>query len=422
MKMKVPVLRCFAPISLSLFFAFVSGFLMKNDRAHASSKPPAKTHSTSTHEGFSDLEIARIRAQMLLFREEAIALMPFAFEDDKEVQTPSRHAETLKSLDRFASNAAPMKHGELFKKNPMAQETFAILSHTLRESAFDFKNGRVSSSRSLLKASYHACLTCHASGLTKTAFDFGDVAALSAKTESPLRKAQINFVFRNFSQARTEARKALSDPVSGGAQKPFVAPWDAREAMEVILSAGILLQEPPSALGVEIASWQKTLVLPAPLATEVVQWKKEVAAWTRAPKSRALPSLAKLRVLVGLKKGEDLLPYQINLVSHLRARDALARLAGQADLNSEERAETMHLLGLIYRARDNDVFLGFADAYFASCIRLAPRTEIARGCFGSLKASLVESYTGTSGTHLGPEEKELLTQMGNLAGAAKPLP
>ena len=82
----------------------------------------------------------------------------------------------------------------------------------------------------------------------------------------------------------------------------------------------------------------------------------------------------------------------------------------------------MHLLGLIHRAQDNDIFLGFADAYFSSCIRLAPRSAPAKRCFRSLRASVVESSTGTSGTHLGREETELLKKMGTLAGVAKPLP
>ncbi|MCA3084799.1 MAG: hypothetical protein ING65_00550, partial [Rhodocyclaceae bacterium] len=337
-------------------------------------------------------------------------------------QVPLVDTKTLQALERFAANAAPQKHGQLFNANPMAKETFDILSQTLHESASDFRNGRVSSSRMLLKAAYHTCLTCHASGLTNTSFRFGDTEALAAKADSPLRKAQIHFVFRDFEKARDEARNALKSPQRTGPQNPIAAPWDARDAMEIVLSASILLNESPTALARELDDWQKSLLLPESLSKEILEWKVDVSDWSRESKNAQTPTLTKLRALVGLQKGEDLLPFHFHLVRHLRARNELSRLAGKAKLPALQRAETMHLLGLIYRAQDNDLFLGFADAYFSSCIRLAPRSAPARRCFQSLRASVVESNTGSSGTHLGPEETELLSKMGTLAGVSKPLP
>lgn len=392
---------------------------MNATSAYGEPKATARKTPKETQESFSETEIANIRLQMLKFRDEAMALIPFAFEEDEK---SPKNAETQEALERFAANAAPQKHGQLFNSNPMAKETFDILSQTLKESAADYKQGRTGSSKMLLKAAFHTCLSCHASGLTKTSFRFADTESLAAKAESPLQKAQIHFVFRDFNKAREEARNVLKSPPRSGAQNPVAAPWSSRDAMELVLSTSILLEETPESLSKEISEWQKNLVLSESLGTEVEEWKASLTQWAAEPKVSTPPSLAKLRALVGQKKGDDLLPYQSNLVNHLRARTSLSRLAGNPAITANQRAETLHLLGLIYRAQDNNVFLGFADAYFTSCIRMAPKSARARQCFASLRASIVEANTGSSGTHLENAEKETLLKMGKLAGVRKPLP
>ena len=98
-------------------------------------------------------------------------------------------------------------------------------------------------------------------------------------------------------------------------------------------------------------------------------------------------------------------------MTHLYIKQALTNLAFEKGSKPARTGKILHLLGLIYTAHDNTLFLGLGDAYFVSCISRFKHTLEAERCYGALKASVELESTGTAGLALDPEDVALLEKL-----------
>jgi hypothetical protein len=424
--------------------------LSATDFAAAAEPSPAAAAPQSV---LSESQLAVVRASMIQMRDQATKLMPFAFffpdkkssmesrlpggESGKTSATPyPDNAETLKLLELMNENAKQLLQNKVFVQNPMAHVTLEIMARNLEESLTNFKRNRIELSRDLLRASFHACLNCHASGLSrnqfsaavltqgldttrpKSALQNGTNSVFSIDHLSPLNKAEMYFVLRDFEKSM----QILSTDIADSKRSNN----DLLEEMELYLSAAILIQTPSEKLSATLENWAKLANLPGSVSSEIKMWQKSVKTWnSKLPahqsllknlgkpggdpkKSTATPNdrAASFLNLVALDIGEE-----SNLVDHLYAKLLLIQIVSEATLSMPNRARALQLLGLIYKANDKILFLGLGDAYFASCIDLVPHSPTAEGCFKSLKASIEEANTGSMGTRMDNEDTLYLARM-----------
>ncbi len=400
----------------------------------------------------SESQLAVVRASMIQMRDQATKLMPFAFffpkkesmeqrfpggDSAKSTATPyPDNAETLKLLELMNQNAKQLLQNKVFVQNPMAHVTLEIMARNLEESLTNFKRNRIELSRDLLRASFHACLNCHASGLSRNQFSAavltqgldaarptgarqdGTSSVFSIEHLSPLNKAEMYFVLRDFEKSMQILNADFADPKRSNN--------DLLEEMELYLSAAILIQTPSDKLAATVDNWAKLANLPGSVSSEIKMWQKSVKTWSSkfpahqsllknldkqpgdlkknaaTPNDRAASFLNALALDIGDES---------NLVDHLYAKLLLIQIVSEATLSMPNRARALHMLGLIYKANDKILFLGLGDAYFASCIDLVPHSPTAEGCFKSLKASIEAANTGSMGTRMDNEDTLYLSKM-----------
>ena len=384
---------------------------------------------------------SEIRVQMLEFKNVALKLFEFAFlpsndfKLEKGLKNPEaalppkeaeqKRAEILQLLQKLNSNVGVAKHQGLFKDNPVAEISFGILAQSVSESLAYFEKDRIELSRDLLKASFQTCLTCHSSGLTRQKFNFGDTTDLALKLKSPLSKARMYFTFREFDKVEKEADFVFGHPKtyakaheSNPRDEAELGLGEQRDLLKLYLASVLLQESKPRIVASKLADFQTSIPKTSPLSADISEWIAVLKSWASETDQdkKALSKIATLKLAqkwVGLEKGENLLIGDRNLIPHLRAKETLTRLAFSKGLSNGDRTKILRLLGLIYQAHDNTLFLGMGETYFVSCIKSNKHTAGAEACYRSLAASIEQSSTGSSGVHIAPEDEAALKKLHN---------
>ncbi len=76
----------------------------------------------------------------------------------------------------------------------------------------------------------------------------------------------------------------------------------------------------------------------------------------------------------------------------------LSRLA--EDISGNELGEALLMVGKAYEFLADFQPMDLHENYYESCIRSVPHSQVAKKCWGRLKASVEMGYTGTSGMNI----------------------
>ena len=260
---------------------------------------------------FKGEKLGQIRASMIEFKEVSAKLFAFAFggtvtsakatpesenqpekkrdkknenENEKEKATELEQNSTLALLERLNNNVGVASHQNLFQGNPVAEVTFGVLKQTLNESVASYKRGHTELARDLLRASFHSCLTCHSSGLSKVKFSFGDTEEISKTLPPGPSVAKLYFAFREFDKVESYGEKSLqevkiqmSKETSGDFKNADLL--EVTSTLELALTSFILQEKQPKEILERLQNWQVGLPPASILFLKNQEWIAELKRW-----------------------------------------------------------------------------------------------------------------------------------------------
>ncbi len=154
--------------------------------------------------------------------------------------------------------------------------------------------------------------------------------------------------------------------------------------------------------------------------------KEQLAKWILALKDFDASGIIKSKDLATARKvlenGRGMMEFprdRDGLIHHVVASALLSRFVDEHPDRSRDVAEAYYLLGVADSLLEHSLWIQRVDFYLESAIRLAPQAEFAPKAYALLEENLVTGYSGSAGTHLPLDAKELLTELRRLIEQAR---
>lgn len=300
--------------------------------------------------------------------------------------------------------------GSSAKEEPGIAAIAHLFKGYLRGIRRQFEAGQTELARAQLRAASDLCFSCHTR--VGADADFQDLdKQVTLLGLAPLEEADLLAATRQFDPALERYRLALTKPVKDeGTGYAWLRA--ARNALRIT----VRVKHDPVLTDALLRPLEGRADLPRDLKDAVAGWRRDVDAWKADPfdPATATPEklVAKARALLGSVDGW--LAAELPDIPLSRAtrylHESLAR-----DPRGKQRPQALFLLGLAATG-PFDLFLwDLGHLYFEACIRENPATEVARQCFTRLQNDIYFGFTGSSGTHIPPDEAVRLKELRGLA-------
>jgi hypothetical protein len=226
---------------------------------------------------------------------------------------------------------------------------------------------------------------------------------------APLEKADLLVATRKYDKALSFMESQLSSP---DFLKNYA--FDFESLLRRYLALIIRVENAPSRALKELNKILSTEGTPHYIVEQAEGWRQSLRAWEKEKKSGAkTPKTLFTQVEKHFTRAESIQHFEKDHagdVEYLRAtaqlHDGLKYLKTPAD-----QAHALYRLGKCYEVLDELGSWNLHETYYDACIGKDPKGLIAKKCYSRLEASLYMGYSGSSGTHLPPEERDRLKRL-----------
>lgn len=337
-------------------------------------------------------------------------LVPYLY--DREAYTnPKNHQEIsrhLRDLAQAAHHVSPEAGKPFIGDDLLIQYSLKNLKDDLSRAAVSFESGQKDFSRMSAKASMNHCFRCHTvsnvGGTTAWDVDF------SSLNLAPIEKADLLVATRKNDQAMAYMEQLLN---SGEMQKTYA--YDFESMLRRYLALMIRVENAPTRALNQLEKLMKNPDTPHYILEQAKGWQKSLKAWAGEKKQPAFKTPAQLfkGVTARFERAEAIQHFEKDHggdVEYLRATSMLHQ--GMKLLKKPaDQTRALFLLGKAYEVLDELGSWNLHESYYEACLIKDPKSEMARNCYNRLEASLFLGYSGTSGTHLPPEERNRLQKL-----------
>lgn len=346
--------------------------------------------------------------------EDVKKLLPYIY-DREAYQDPKNKAEILTYLREFSSAAHQLKPvaGKPFIGDDLLIEySIKNLKEDLNRAAFALESGRIEFSRHQAKASLNHCFRCHSvTNVGSSAhWNLDQVTKLEL---APLEKADLLVATRKYDQALAYMEGLLN---SGELHKTRAG--DFESFLRRYLALIIRVENAPQRAQKEMERVLNRPDTPHYIAEQGMGWTRSLKEWAQEEKSKKKFKISTVSDMFKevdrrFKKAESIQHYEKDHagdVEYLRATTALHQ--GMKMVKSPaDQARALFLLGKAYEVLDELGSWNLHESYYEACLLKDPKSQTAKSCFNRLEASLYMGYSGSSGTHLPPEERDRLRKL-----------
>ncbi len=348
--------------------------------------------------------------QMQNMAQEVKKLLPYLY-DREAFQAAKNHdlvEQYLKEFSQVAHHTMPDAGKKYLGDDLLLEYSINNLADDLARSVKSFEAGQFEYSRSVAKASLSYCFQCHS--VTQAGRSAAwEVDKLPNINLAPLEKADLLVATRKYDRALSYMESQLN---SEDYLKNFA--FDFESLLRRYLALIIRVENAPRRALKELAKILSHAETPHYIVEQAQGWRQSLTAWE---KERKLPAKSgKLlfeQVNKHFQKAEAIQHYEKDHAGDVEYLRATAQLhAGLKSLHApEEQARALYLLGRAYEVLDELGSWNLHETYYEACVTKAPHAETAQRCYNRLEASLYMGYSGSSGTHLPPEERERLKRL-----------
>lgn len=154
--------------------------------------------------------------------------------------------------------------------------------------------------------------------------------------------------------------------------------------------------------------------------------KEQLAKWTLALKEMDASGVIKSKDLATAKKvlesGRGMMEFprdRDGLIHHVVASALLSRFVDEHPDRGRDVAEAYYLLGVADSLLEHSLWIQRVDFYLESAIRLAPDADFAPKAYALLEENLITGYSGSSGTNLPDDARDLLSELRRIIEQAR---
>lgn len=341
-------------------------------------------------------------------------VLPLSF-DGAAFSASENQAKIKSQLKILADNA------QVFEQHGRSQDrAFEFVARSLARDARNvyrwYSKGHYDEARFTLHNMTENCITCHSSLPETKKFPGADqfFAKIKIDTLPPLERAHLQIVGRQFDDAMKTYEDLFrskqihpSDVVVLGAFTDYLrlaigVKGDLKRPQETLAR---LLERPatPAHVRRQITTWLGAL--------KELEASKAIARTTSEagqPKiDLAVPRklMSQARAIMEFPRDRD------GLIQYIAAESLLQQFVHSHADRGKEVAEAYYLLGICDGLLGHSIWISRAEFYFESAIRLAPAADFAPKAYALLQDGLISGYSGSSGTHLPDDVKELLGEL-----------
>ncbi|MGE4130456.1 MAG: hypothetical protein AB7F86_02395 [Bdellovibrionales bacterium] len=348
--------------------------------------------------------------QMQNMAQDVRALLPFVY-DRKAYTDPSNREQILKSLKQFsqAAHQIPAGAGKSFLGDDLLVEySLKNLKEDLSRAANSFALGQYDYSRTVAKASLNHCFRCHSATKEggQAAWNLDDVKNLNL---APIERVDLLVATRKFDEATRYMEGLLA---SEDFQKTYA--FDFESVLRRYLALMIRVENSPARAKTELDRLLSRSSVPHYIVEQADGWRKSLSEWENEKKTN-ITSASQLfkEVEKRFRRAQQIQRFEKDHagdVEYLRATAALHQ-GMKIVKRPQDQARALFWLGRAYEVLDELGSWNLHESYYEACLMKDPKSSMAKSCYNRLEASLYLGYSGSSGVHLPPEEKERLERL-----------
>ncbi len=329
----------------------------------------------------------------------------------EQFKSKANHEKVAASIKELNQNTTHIKkilknHGKN-GLHPIAE----IYADYVQDMSAQFETGNKEYVRRKVPAMTHLCLSCHTGISTKKQFQEAG-SQIKTLALNDYEKVALYAATRQFDAAIAQLEKILAPtPLKPGELRKLT------QAVKTGMSLAVRVkQDPHTALKLLNLALAKP-GLPNFIKEDFIHWKTDLSHWTKQPNQKDLSAqtlLASAKKIIDQAQAAQEYPtdHKADML-YLRASGLLQHtFTKQASF--QEKADAFYYLGLCYNALRDPLLWSLDQSYFEACIKNLPHSKRAKECFKALSSEIFFGYTGSSGTHIPPDELARIERMRKL--------
>ncbi len=327
---------------------------------------------------------------------------------------PDNKAKIQKEILRFSK----LSHSITVNKKPEADPSLDFVSRKfeadMKEAYAQMEKGNNNYARYLVSNTTNYCISCHTrtdSGRANLNFS----ASVDMSQFKPLEKAQVYMAVRDFDKALQAFDQAAN--ARGATSKPQMLELAAEKSLAI----AVRVKKDPSLADEMVSRILDSKTAPVFLKLKARNWKSSIQRWKKEEKRKpkTLGPKRKLKtannlMTRGWRLESESMNSRAGLVEFLRASSLLHEILSDKK-NYSVYGEALYTAGLAAESLRQINLWTLHEAYYESCIRFSPYTNLAKRCYLRLEALQLSAYSAYDGASVPAHIREHLLELRALA-------
>lgn len=340
-------------------------------------------------------------------------LLPYMTSDSR-YEDPKNRRLIESELKKFSGYAHTLKMPA--DPSKVSDPTIKLVGGLFEEDAErayqEYKRGNFRYSRTLLRTLSSYCVACHTR--TDSGAQFPPVNLVpNEKTLSRYERGELYAATRQFGQALEEFDRALSDADFARTRH---LEWEKAVQNSLAITVRVL-KDPDRAMKVVDRVIQSPNV-PMFMKDDALIWKASIEKWKKEAFRKIETeegAFSEARRLMAEAGSLQKYPADRSAdVVYLRASSVLHEMLERWPQGTK-RNEALFLAGAAYEVMREAGLWSLHELYFEACIRGAPHSELARGCYARYEQAIYAGYSGSGGVSIPSDVRRKLKTLKELS-------
>jgi hypothetical protein len=357
--------------------------------------------------------LATWQVRMAQMSQSLAQLMPLVADPEK-FNDPDNRPKIKKEILKFSK----LSHDISMNKKPEADPSLDFVSRKfssdMNEAYAQMERGNASYARYLVQNTTNYCISCHTrtdSGRTNLNFS----SSIDMSQFKPLERAEVYMAFRDFDKALEAFDQAAY------AKDATMKPQTLELAAEKSLAIAVRVKKDPDLANEMVSRILDSRTAPVFLKLKARHWKQSVKQWQQEEKSKPkkmspqqMLKSANNLMTRGWRIESEAINSRAGLVEFLRASSLLHDILSDRE-NIKVYGEALYTAGLVAESLRQINLWTLHEAYYESCIRYSPYTNLAKRCYLRLEALQLSSYSTYDGSEVPRHVRDHLLELRALA-------
>lgn len=332
-------------------------------------------------------------------------VLPYSFDQDTFSAEKNRAAikaelaKLTQNIGNLEQHASSQDRGFEFVAKSLARDVRSLDRW--------YGKGRYDEARFTLHNLTENCIACHSS------FPEGqkvpDTASFFAKVETaklqPLERAHLQIVSRSFDDALTTYETVFKSKDLDPAIVTLLGSFS--DYLKVSISVKSDFKRPQPVIEQLIA---RPTTLPH-VRVQLQRWLFDLKELDSRNVFQTVDVPAAKKIIDEARSQMEFPRDRDGLVRYLTAEAMLTRFIRGRTVRDAQSAEAYYLLGITTALSEHSFWITRSDFYLESAIRLAPAARFAPKAYTLLEESLTYANSGSGGTHMPDDVKQLLAEL-----------